>query len=733
MGKWTRRAFISAGILAGGGLVVGVAIRPGNRTPKLAKFMQHDNETLVNAWVKILPDNSIRVIVPHAEMGQGVHTALPMMLADEMDADWSTVSVEQAPAHEEYATYHVARQFVLPSKAPGFVEDTLTGAFLKISQTMSLQITGGSFSVRSTGVLGMRTAGAAARQLLIAAAAEQWNVPAAEIRTRANWLYHDASDQAARYIDFAAQAAQHQGPTQPKLKTPDEFKIMGQAIPRLDIPAKVDGSAVFGVDVDLPDMKYATVRAAPVFGSTVESFDASHIEALPGVIKVVNLGSAVGVVANSYWTAKKALDQLDITFSQVAANATTTESIFQQFSKDMDAAIANGNEQIDFEQGDARAVLASSDKKFEAEYRVPYLAHATMEPMNATAWLHDGQLEIWSGLQNPLGTRDHLAKKFDLEPERITIHNVYLGGGFGRRATQDYPEQATQLAHALPGVPIKMIWSRQEDMQQDHYRPAIVSRFSAALDESGKPTAWENQFVDKHEPVEAPTVPYNIPHQLIHYTDSPTHIRFGPWRSVDHTQHAFFTESFIDELAVQAGTDPYQYRRSLLKQQPRYLAVLEKAAEMANWSQPMPTGWGRGIALQASFNAIVAEVVEVDLTATKPRVSKVYCAADVGYAINPTGVITQMESGIIYGLTAALFGKIDIENGAVKQQHFYDYPMLRMNDAPKIAVEIINSGESLGGAGEPGTPPVAPALVNAIYAASGKRIRELPVTQHFKA
>lgn len=731
MGKWTRRAFLTTGVLAGGGLIVGVAIRPGHRTPKLAKFMQKDDEVLINAWVKILPDNSIKVIVPHAEMGQGVHTALPMMLADEMEADWSTVLMEQAPAHEEYATFHVARQFILPSKAPGIVEDTLKGAFLKVSQSMSLQITGGSFSVRSTGVLGMRAAGAAAKELLMAAAAEQWQVPLNEVRAENSYVWHDKSGRSEPFVRFAEAAAAKQGATFPELKSPDQFKIMGTRVDRYDIPAKVDGSAVFGVDVDLPGMKVATVKAVPVFGSTIASIDSSKAEQMSGVHKVVNLGDAVAVIADGYWQAKKAIDQIELTCEACEADTVNTVSMLAQFAKDMDAAVANGDEQTDHKSGNARAVLAKSDNVIEAEYMVPHLAHATMEPMNATAWLHDGKLELWSGLQNPLGVRDDLAKEFGFEKEQVIINNVYLGGGFGRRAMVDYPRQAVRIAQKMPGVPIKMIWSREEDTQQDFYRPALISRFKASLDSAGNPEAWENQFVDKHEPIEAPTIPYAVDNQYIHYTESPTHVRFGPWRSVDHTQHAFFTESFIDELAHKAGRDPYHYRRDLLSAEPRIRNVLDTAAEMADWDAPLPEGWGRGIALQSSFNTIVAEVVEVDNSSGNPRVHKVYCAADAGFAVSPDAFIAQMESGIIYGLTAALYGQIDLKDGAVVQSNFHDYKMVRMDNAPKIEVQIINSGAALGGAGEPGTPPIAPALTNAIFAATGKRLRSLPINTEF--
>ena len=731
MAKWTRRAFITTGVLVGGGLIIGVAIRPGHRTPTLAKLVEKDGETLLNAWVKILPDNSIQVIVPHAEMGQGVHTVLPMMLADEMDADWNTVSMEQAPAHDEYATDGIIREYVFPSEAPGIVEDTLKGAFLTIAKTMSLQITGGSLSVRGTGAWSMRVAGAAARDLLLRAAAQHWQVPISEVRVQNSYLFHDKTSRSEPFISFAKAVARQQGNSQPTLKRPDQFNIMGKHVERFDIPAKVDGSAIFGVDVELSGMKYACVKCAPVFGSTVVSVNSSIAETMAGVVKVVELNSGVGVIADSYWQAKKALDTIEVKYTENEFNQLDSKRMFAQFAKSMDEAIRKGDEQEDYKSGNARAVLAKSDKIIEAEYRVPHLAHSTMEPMNCTAWAHDDQLEIWAGLQNPLGTRNTLAKQFDFKQDQVIINNVYLGGGFGRRAKDDYPIQAASLALALPGVPVKMIWSREEDTQQDFYRPAVMSRFKASLNANGMPDAWENQFVDKHEPVEAPSLPYSIKNQYIHYTNSPTHVPFGPWRSVDHTQHAFFTESFIDELAAEAGQDPYQYRYQLLAKDLRMRKVLETAANMANWGKAMPQGWGQGIAVHRSFNTIVAEVVDVDMTSGKPRVAHVYCAADPGYAMSLDGFKAQMESGIAYGLTAALYGEISIKDGAVVESNFHNYKMLRMNEAPEIDIEIINSGDaSLGGAGEPGTPPIAPALTNAIFAITGKRIRQLPVSKH---
>ena len=728
MSKLTRRAFLTAGLIVGGGLIVGVAIRPGHRTPKLAKFMQKNDEVLVNAWVKLLPDNSVTVIVSHAEMGQGAQSALAIMLADEMDVDWDSVTIEEAPAHDEYANFHMAREFLLPGKMPGIVNQTINGVFLTISKSIALQVTGGSFSVRSTGERGMRVAGAAAKDLLIQAAAQEWQVAATEIRAEKSVLYHDATNRKAPYIEFAKTAAEQQGPEFPTLKTPEQFNLMGnEEIQRLDIPEKVDGTATFGIDVVLPGMKYATVKTSPVFGSTVESVDSSAAEKMKGVIMVVNIGDGVGVIADSYWQAKKAIAAVKVTYTASEWDSTSSESIMAQFRSDMDKAVTNGDEETDFSEGNARKVIESADNVITAEYSVPYLAHITMEPMNSTALVKDGKIEVWGGTQNPLGIKAAIAEYADTDAENVVVNNVYLGGGFGRRAMTDYPIQAVKLASALPGVPVKMIWSREEDVQHDFYRPAIVSRFKAALGDSGLPTAWENQYVDKHEPKEAPYIPYQVDNQFVHYIESPTHIPFGPWRSVDHSQHAFFTESFIDELAHAAKQDGYEYRRKLLQSEPRYLKVLDAVAKMSDWDRPLPQGWGRGMAIHGSFNSIVAEVVEVDMSSGSPRVDKVYCVADAGFAYCPNAFKAQMESGIIFGLSAAMHGEITIKNGAVMQSNLHDYKVIRMNTAPDIHVEIINSGERTGGAGEPGTPPIAPALTNAIFAATGNRIRELPV------
>ena len=726
MGKWTRRGFISAGVVAGGALVVGVALRPGNRNPDLAKLVAEADEALVNGWVKIDTDNTVTVIAPHSEMGQGAQTALAQMLADELDANWDNVSFQEAPAADEYANWALVKGFAVgDAKIPKALVGTADGLFMKVADLMHMQVTGGSLSIRATGVAGMRVAGAAAREMLIESAAESWGVDPQTITTDKGYLFHQGSQRQAPYSEFAARAGEKTPPHSPTLKSPDQFKLMGKDKPRLDLPAKVDGSAEFGIDVVLPGMKYATLTAAPVFGAQVESFNGKEALAMPGVSAVINLGDAVAVVADGYWQASQALAKVDIQWASSSNDGIDSTSIFEQFERDLQANERAGS---DVSVGDTAAALSSADLVIQRQYKVPYLAHACMEPMNAVARFDNGACELWTGTQDPLRFRHALVDALEIDYEKVTVNNYFMGGGFGRRATPDTAIQAARLARET-GTPIKLIWSREEDIRHDHYRPAVASNFRATLGSDGMPVAWENRFVEKHEPTEASHIPYGIPNQDIYYVDSSTHVPFGAWRSVDHSQHGFFVESFIDELAHEAGQDPYQYRRKLLAGQPRRLAVLDKAAEMANWSAPLGENRGRGIALQESFGTLVAEVVEVSFLEGELSVDRVVVAVDPGFAVSPDGLTAQMESGVIYGLTAALYGEISINDGRVQQGNFHDYPMLRMSDAPVIETHIINSMEAWGGAGEPGTPGIAPALTNAIFAATGNRVRELPVSK----
>jgi len=729
-GKWSRRAFITAGTAAGGALLVGVVIRRGDPTPELAPLVTGEDEYLLDAWVKLGSDNSVTAIVPHSEMGQGAQSALAQMLADELDARWDDVRILEAPAEDGYANYALAKGFLVGGlQIPRVLVPTVDGAMLQISDMMHLQITGGSMSVRTTGVHGMRVAGAAARELLLTAAAGHWQVPRAELTGRDGFVVHAASGGRAPYGEFAAAAGALKPSPTPALKRPKAFTLMGHSVPRLDIPEKVTGAARFGIDARVDGMKYAAIRRAPVFGARIDSLDDGAARTMPGVHGVIGLDNAVSVVADGYWQAEQALAKVDVRWTSTDADALDSQALFARFERDLDAAVANGDEQTDLSEGDARGALERAERVVTASYRVPYLAHACMEPMTSTARFTDGACELWTSTQNPLGFKHAVAEALELDAEQVTVHNAYLGGGFGRRSNPDYAIQAALLARAA-GMPVKLIWSREEDIRQDHYRPAVVSRFKAALDARGRPLAWENQFIDKHEPAEAPYIPYAIANQYVHYADSPTHVPFGPWRSVDHSQHGFFTESFIDELAHAAGQDPYDYRRSLLAEAPRHRAVLDMAAAKAGWTQPLDAGRGRGIALQASFGTIVAQVAEVTVHDGRVKVDRVVCAADPGFAVSPDGFTAQMESGIIYGLTAALFGEVELQDGAVVQSNFHDYPVLRLDESPLIETYIIESAGPWGGAGEPGTPAIAAAVANAVFAATGTRIRELPLGRH---
>ncbi|WP_409432327.1 molybdopterin cofactor-binding domain-containing protein [Litorimonas sp. RW-G-Af-16] len=730
--KWTRRGFIGAGtvagLAAGGALFVGVAIRPGDRTGELAKFATEGAEQLITTWVKIAPDNTITAIIPHGEMGQGVHTALSAMLAEEMEADWDALEIMEAPAVKEYANMPLVREFanneMMGGKMPkGLVFDTLNGAFLKMAQSMDMQITGGSTSVRFTGTGAMLTAGAAAKELLLAAAAKQWDVPLSELRAEKSYIYH-SSGKSGPFAEFAVTAADMKPNLHPKLKNRAEYKLMGTSLPRVDIPAKVDGTAQFGIDAQVEGMKYATLAAAPVHGQTVKSIDASAAKGMPGVHGVYNMDNFVAVVADGYWQAKMALQAVDIAWMKSENDVASEETIFAQYAKALDT----GETQKLHKQGNVAKAAKTAVSTHEVEYRVPFLAHACMEPMNATAWVREGKADVWAGTQNPLGTRGATAALLGIPLEDVTVHTAFMGGGFGRRAMPDYTNMAVRLSQKAK-VPVKVIWSREESTQQDHYRPSVLARLKATLDADGMPTSWESVFVHKLDPPTASHIPYDIPHQSMHYVESPVHVRLGPWRSVDHTQHGFFTESFVDELAEKAGMDGYEYRRKLLAKQPRHLKVLDAAAKLAGWGKALPTGQAQGISLVESFMTIVAEVVTVDMSRGAPRIVHVTCAADAGMAVNPDGFIAQMESGIIYGLSAAMNGEISIADGAIEQSNFHDYPVTRMDEAPKIDVVIIKSDAPLGGAGEPGTPPIAPAITNAIYKATGKRIRQLPVSK----
>lgn len=729
MKKWTRRAFIGAGVLAGGTLVLGIAIRPGNRASKVAGYMAKEGEAMMNIWLKIAPDDTVTAIIPHAEMGQGVHTALAMMLAEEMDADWSKVKFEEAPAVKEYANYAVAKGFIAGNaEFPKFLDQTIDGVFLTAVKSMNFQITGGSASVRFTGQQAMRVAGAAAKAMLVQATAEKWGVPTGELSVKNSLITHSASKKSITFGEIAPEAAKLKVPSKPKLKSAEEFTLIGTSKPRFDIPAKVTGAAIFGIDVDIPGMKYATVAASPVFGSKVLSVDTS-IESKEGVIKIVNLGNAVAVIADGYWQAKTALNSLEVSFEINEKNGSSQADIVARYKAEMDQALKEDNLDTHLKSGDVHPVFGQASQVVEAEYQVPFLAHATMEPMNCTVWVKGGEAEVWCGSQNPLGVAAAVAEELQIDQEKVMVHNQLLGGGFGRRSETDVILQATRISKEVD-FPVKLIWSREEDTQHDVYRELGISRMKAALDDSGYPLAYQSQFIFRHHPPEAADIPYEVPNQLIRFSSPSSQVPWGNWRSVDHSTHGFYSESFIDELAHTAKMDPLAYRKKLTASNPRFQRVLDVVSEKSNWTSPLPPNWGRGVAIHHSFGSIVAEVAEVEVDQSgKLKVHRVVCVADPGIAVNPDGFIAQMESGIIYGLSAAMSGEITIENGAVVQSNFHDYPVTRMADAPKIETHILASDNPPGGAGEPSTPVIAPAVTNAIFAATGIRIRELPISK----
>ena len=734
--KWTRRGFIGAGVLAGGALLIGVGVRPGNPVDRLGPLVAGgEGEQLINSWLKIDADNVVTAIVPHCEMGQGVHSVLAQMLADELDADWSLVRVMQAPADGNYVVPDAIRGFMAPGTldAPDWLEPTWNGLFTKICELADGMITGGSSSVRTTGQHTMRIAGAAARQMLVGAAAKAWGVPASEIATANSVLSHKASGRSAPYAQFAAAAAEQDMPQTPALKDPKDYRLMGTDAPRTDIPAKVNGTASFGIDAVIPGhtMTYAAVRRAPVPGTRVAKMDAAGAKGMPGVLQILNMGDFIAVVGDSYWQAQQALNAITAEYTSSESKIRTSDDQFASFAAALDEAGESGGKEV-VARGDAKAAMAEATKRISAEYQVPYLAHAPMEPMNATVWVRGGKCNIWTSTQVPLFARSAAAKALGLSADDVTLHHPLLGGGFGRRLETDYVIMAARIGQAT-GYPVKMIWSREEDTQKGLFRCADMSRFAGGLDAQGRLVAYNNVFTQRHDPADACDCAfYDIPNKSIRHAEADLHLPFAAFRSVDHSQQAFFIESFIDEAAHAAGRDPLEFRLAMLDKAPRHKAVLEKAAAMAGWGTAPAAGHGRGIALVESFGTIVAEVIEVDMTSGKPRLTNVWCAADPGFAMNPDGFRNQIEGGIVFGLTAALYGEISLKDGAVEQSNFHDYRMLRMDECPAIAVEIINSDHhKLGGAGEPGLPPAAPALANAVFAASGKRIRALPLAKHF--
>ena len=728
MKKISRRRFLITSALVGGGVLIGYSATRPSRHRLANTELAQGGEHYVTSLLKIEADNTVTVYVPHSEMGQGVHTSLSMMAADELDADWELVNIEQAPAIDLFANGDIIKGFASEFGVPSFLEGLTSVSAIKVAELMNMQITGGSSSVRFTGEFGMRTAGAAARQMLIECAATRWGVAADECTTQLSHVHHNASGRSLAYGELAAEAALLEPPEDPVLKDPSQFNIMGKAISRVDIPAKVDGSAIYGLDAKPAGMLYAAIRFAPVFGTKLVSVDAGDVLNRRGIKRIVELEDSVAVVADSYWRAKEALKLVSSVFETSANDNTSSADIYAGFERSL--ADENGSKVI--EEGDTEAAMELAADVIEGNYRVPYLAHAAMEPMNCTVHIHDDKVDVWTSTQDALGIKARVAKIAGIAEDDATFHHSYLGGGFGRRLPFNWNviDHATLIAKEFD-VPVKTVLSREDDMQQDYYRPAVASNFKAAFDAEGNVLAWHNRFTGPVQTPGASHIPYAIINQSIRVVDGDTHVPIAAWRSVDHSQQTFFTESFVDEIAHRAGKNPYQFRMELLQQHPRHRKVLEVAAEAAGYGQNLPEGHALGIAVQESFGSIVAEIAEVSIGAdNQPVVHKVTCAIDCGWAVNPDTVEAQVESGIIFGLTAAMYGEITIENGRVAQNNFPDYEMVRMATSPEIEVHIVESGEALGGLGEPATPPIAAAVTNAIYILTGQRVRELPIKNH---
>ena len=701
----SRRSFLAGISAVGGGITLALKIP---FSPARAVGVSPE----ITAWLVIHPDDSVVIRVAHAEMGQGAQTGLAMLVAEELECDWAKVRTEFVSAVENLRRHEIWG-------------DMSTGASRSISSSQ----------------LYLRQAGATAREMLIAAAAARWNVPASECFARMSTITHRPSGRKVMFGAVAEDAAKITPPEDVKLKEPGEWTLAGKPRRRLDVLAKVTAQPVYAIDVRLPGMLYAAIAQCPVYGGKPKSVDENAIAAMKGVRRVVRMADSVAVVADSWWRAKCALEALPIVWDDRGNGGLSSASIFERVR----AALDSDDAQVGQSDGDVTAALARAAQRVEAEYIVPYLAHATMEPQTCTAHVTPERVEVWAPTQGASTALVTAAVAAGVPNEKVVIHAMMLGGGFGRRAPiQEYVRQAVLIAKEVD-VPVKLVWTREEDIRHDFYRPCGMARLTAGLDAEGMPIAWRIRLAGpsfvavfvagfgKHIIDRTflsgmtEEMPYNVPNYLVDYVITQTPVPVGVWRAINYTQNTFYKECFVDEMAHASGMDPYLYRRRFLRSDSKCVAVLDAAAKKADWFGPLPKGVFRGIAVSEACDSYCAQVVEVSVDRGEVRVHRVVSALDSGHVVNPLSVEMQTKGAVIYALTAALYGEITIKDGGAEQANFDDYEMLRIADAPKVETVIVPSGDFWGGVGEPPVPPLAPALCNAIFAATGKRIRSLPV------
>jgi isoquinoline 1-oxidoreductase beta subunit len=751
-----RRTWVLSALGVTGALVVGWGLMPArSRLGTAATMLPTEGDVGLNGWIKISLDGSIILAMHRSEMGQGVHTALAMLVAEELDVPLHRVRLEQAGAD---AIYGNVAMFVgslpfhpLDSEGGHKPLSVRTGEWLvgKIARELGINATGGSSSVADAW-LPLRQAAATARASLLSAAALRWQVPAEALNVQAGVVSH-ASGKSGHYGEFA-QAAAGLAPANVRLKERQTWTLIGQAASRTDIPAKTDGTALFGMDVRLPDLLYACVVQSPQLGGSVAFLDAKEALAMPGALRLVRLDAEAGgsagfaVVGKTTWHASQAAKAVQVRWAQRPEGSLDTQRIQAQ----LQARLASDKGFTFYDKGDVAQAEAAAKRVIQAQYTAPYLAHATLEPMNCTAQVKDGKVLVWVPTQVPGMARAAAARVAGVKDEQVTLHVTLLGGGFGRRLEVDFVAQAVRIAMQCEGKPVQLSWSREEDMTHDFYRPMHVAQLSAAVNAQGAvdslriksagdaitPRWMERGLPALAGPIDLPDktaseglfdLPYGFAHQHMSHVATRMGVPVGFWRSVGHSHNAFFSESFVDELARETGQDPLAFRASLLRAAPRYLAVLNLAAEKAGWGSALPAGHAQGVALHESFGAIVAEVAEVSIEAGVPRVHRVVCAIDCGTVVNPDTVAQQVEGAVIFGLTAALYGRVDIQDGVVQQKCFTSYPMLRLAQAPVVQTWIVASTRDPAGVGEPAVPPLAPAVANALFALTGKRLRSLPL------